>query len=90
MLMLTPHHNTTTPQHHTLSIATRTVMNMKLSCKEEGLPENTIAAFDKAVLCRADQLELDVWLTKDGEVVVFHDKDFKRMTNGKDSRGVVI
>ena len=65
-------------------------MNMKLSCKEEGLPENTIAAFDKAVLCRADQLELDVWLTKDGEVVVFHDKDFKRMTNGKDSRGVVI
>lgn len=41
-------------------------------------PENSLAAFRKA----ADQwfgMELDVQLTKDGKLVVFHDFDMKRM-----------
>ena len=41
-------------------------------------PENSLAAFRKAV----DQgfgIELDVQLTKDGKLVVFHDFDLKRM-----------
>ena len=38
-----------------------------------GIPENTVAAFKRALDCGADVLELDVWLTKDGQVVVFQD-----------------
>lgn len=37
-------------------------------------PENTPAAFDLALAEGADGLELDLQLTKDDQVVVFHDK----------------
>lgn len=47
----------------------------------EGLPENSIAAF-KDALKHADILELDVWLTKDNEIIIHHDDTYKRMTNG--------
>ncbi|HUO92191.1 MAG TPA: glycerophosphodiester phosphodiesterase family protein [Rhizomicrobium sp.] len=40
-------------------------------------PENTLAAFEAAVRLGADGAELDVQLTKDGEVVVFHDHRLK-------------
>lgn len=40
-------------------------------------PENTIAAFADAVARGADGAELDVQLTRDGEVVVFHDNRLK-------------
>jgi glycerophosphoryl diester phosphodiesterase len=36
-------------------------------------PENTLAAFAHALMMGADGAELDVQLTRDGEVVVFHD-----------------
>ncbi len=42
-----------------------------------GVPENSMAAFDMAVK-NGYGIELDVQLTKDGEVVVFHDYDLKR------------
>ncbi|MFT4412834.1 glycerophosphodiester phosphodiesterase [Fredinandcohnia humi] len=45
-------------------------------------PENTIAAFDKAVELKADYIELDVQMTKDGELVVIHDPMIDRTTNG--------
>lgn len=45
-------------------------------------PENTMAAFEKAVEMRADMIELDITLTKDGEIVILHDEDLKRTTNG--------
>jgi len=48
--------------------------------REEGLPENTIAAFKDAVAAGADIVELDVWLTKDGKIVVHHDESLARMT----------
>jgi len=44
-------------------------------------PENTIAAFDKALALGADGLELDVRLTRDGTVVVHHDARLERTTN---------
>jgi len=47
----------------------------------EGLPENSIAAFKDASKV-AHILELDVWLTKDGEVIVHHDDTLHRMTGG--------
>ena len=50
-----------------------------------GIPENTLAAFQHAVESKADILEFDVWLTKDGQVVIFHDNDLERMTGVKGS-----
>jgi len=46
-------------------------------------PENTMAAFRGALDIEADMMELDVLLSKDGEVVVIHDATLKRTTNGK-------
>jgi glycerophosphoryl diester phosphodiesterase len=43
-------------------------------------PENTIAAVRKAIEDWADWIEIDVQETADGEVVVFHDRDFRRLT----------
>lgn len=38
----------------------------------EGVPENTISAFERAVGIGADAIEMDVRLAKDGVAVVFH------------------
>lgn len=46
-------------------------------------PENTLAAFQKAADLGADGVELDIQLTKDGEIVVIHDEIVDRTTNGK-------
>ncbi len=46
------------------------------------VPENTMAAFRNAVDLGADWLELDVQMTKDGELVVIHDETVDRTTNG--------
>lgn len=42
-------------------------------------PENTLAAFRMARELGADGVELDVRLTRDGEVVVFHDENLRRV-----------
>ena len=42
-------------------------------------PENTLLAFEKAWEAGADGIELDVRATKDGQLVVFHDADLKRL-----------
>jgi glycerophosphoryl diester phosphodiesterase len=41
-------------------------------------PENTLAAFREAWNQKADGIELDIWLTKDGRIVVIHDGSTKR------------
>ena len=45
-------------------------------------PENTMAAFEKAVELGADGIELDVQLTKDGELVGIHDETIDRVSDG--------
>ena len=45
-------------------------------------PENTLAAFKKAIEVGSDMIELDVHLSKDGEVIVIHDDTLKRTTTG--------
>lgn len=62
----------------------RNIAHRGLHCIEKGIPENSIAAFNAA--CEAGYgSELDVQLTKDGQVVVFHDDDLKRVC-GVDAR----
>lgn len=46
------------------------------------MPENTLLGFSQAVEDGVDGLELDVHLTKDGEVLVIHDERLDRTTNG--------
>ncbi|MBR4768564.1 MAG: glycerophosphodiester phosphodiesterase [Lachnospiraceae bacterium] len=50
---------------------------------DNGIPENSLPAFQNAV-DHGFGIELDVQLSKDGEVMVFHDDNLKRMT-GKDA-----
>jgi glycerophosphoryl diester phosphodiesterase len=45
-------------------------------------PENTISAFDIAVSLGADYIEVDVQMTKDGQLVAMHDVTVDRTTNG--------
>ena len=44
-------------------------------------PENTMLAFQKAWEAGSDGIELDVQLTKDGELVVIHDETLDRTTD---------
>lgn len=44
-------------------------------------PENTMAAFELAERLGADFIELDVRMSKDGELAVIHDKTLDRTTN---------
>jgi len=46
-------------------------------------PENTLRSFRKALEIGVDAVELDVRKTKDNQLVVIHDADIKRTTNGK-------
>src|SRR5262245_13772350 len=45
-------------------------------------PENTLAAFRRAVALGIEYIELDVHLSRDGHVVVIHDVTLERTTNG--------
>lgn len=49
----------------------------------EYAPENTFAAFEKALDLNFDYIELDIRLTKDHRLVVIHDGDVSRTTNGE-------
>lgn len=49
----------------------------------EVAPENTLLAFEKAIEMGADGIELDVQMTKDGELVVIHDETINRTSDGK-------
>ena len=46
-------------------------------------PENTMMAFQKAIEAQCDGIELDLHLTRDGEIIVFHDESVDRITNGR-------
>ena len=43
-------------------------------------PENTLASVKLAWKQHADAVEIDVYLTRDGKIVVIHDKNTKRTT----------
>mgnify|MGYP001568243544 CR=1 FL=1 len=45
-------------------------------------PENTLSSFKYALKLKCPYIECDVRLTKDKQVVIIHDKDLERTTNG--------
>src|SRR5512140_205883 len=45
-------------------------------------PENTMAAFRKAIAAGVDMIELDVRMSKDYHLIVLHDSTVRRTTNG--------
>ena len=46
-------------------------------------PENTMLAFREAEKVGTDGIELDVQLSRDGQIVIIHDETLNRTTNGK-------
>ena len=56
-------------------------------CAHRGLshacPENTLPAFGAALALGVHEIELDLWLTRDGVPVVCHDPGVDRTTNGE-------
>lgn len=45
-------------------------------------PENSLPAFGAAVGMGAEEIEFDLWYTKDGEIVSIHDKTLDRVSDG--------
>jgi glycerophosphoryl diester phosphodiesterase len=58
------------------------VLNMAHQGGEAELPSNTMYAFRKALRAGADTLELDVHATRDGRLIVMHDWQVDRTTDG--------
>ncbi len=50
-------------------------------------PENTLAAFRKALELGVDALEMDLHVTRDGVVVIIHDETLDRTTDGRGDVG---
>jgi glycerophosphoryl diester phosphodiesterase len=46
-------------------------------------PENTIAAFERAIEHRADAIQLDIHMSRDEQPVVIHDFTLERTTDGR-------
>jgi len=46
-------------------------------------PENTLASIKKAIDLGADGFEVDVFRCLTGEIVLFHDKELNKLTNGE-------
>lgn len=59
-----------------------TFMNIAHRGASAYAPENTFAAFDKALALGADHAEMDVHFSGDGHIVVIHDDTVDRTTDG--------
>lgn len=46
-------------------------------------PENSLAAIENSIRLGADVVELDIQKTKDGQLILMHDKTLDRTTTGK-------
>ncbi len=62
------------------------IMKYPRTCAHRGFntiaPENSLPAFGAAVAMGAEEIEFDLWFTKDGEVVSIHDPTLDRVSNG--------
>jgi len=68
------------------SVGTKTAAPYPRVVAHRGLsgacPENTLPAFAAAIALGADEIELDLWASSDGELVVCHDAKVDRTSNG--------
>lgn len=64
--------------HPLLDLSARPVVGHRGNCAHA--PENTLVSFRQALALGVDALEFDVRITRDGEVVVFHDATVRRTT----------
>ncbi|MCP4641490.1 MAG: glycerophosphodiester phosphodiesterase family protein [bacterium] len=65
------------------TVADRPVM---ISCHrgaKQYVPENTVAAFEKAIRLGVEYVEIDVRTTRDGQYYILHDSTVNRTTNAK-------
>ena len=46
-------------------------------------PENSMPAFGAAIAMGAEEIEFDLWYTKDGEIVSLHDSTLQRVSDGE-------
>ncbi len=60
----------------------RQLMIMGHRGAREIVPENTLAAYGLAIQAGVDAIEIDVHLTRDGELAVMHDAGLERTTDG--------
>lgn len=62
------------------------VMGYPRICAHRGFntiaPENSMAAFGAAIAMGAEEIEFDLWWTKDGEIVSIHDDRLDRVSDG--------
>ena len=62
------------------------VMPYPRTCAHRGFntiaPDNSMPAFGAAVAMGADEIEFDLWYTKDGEIVSLHDPTLERVSTG--------
>jgi len=72
----------TTAQAANRWIEPKRPLNIAHQGGEDEFPSNTMYAFRKALRVGADMLELDIGVTKDGEVIVMHDTTVDGKTNG--------
>ena len=64
---------------------TRTLVRRPYYVAHRGLPsaapENTLPAYELAIAAGADLVECDIYITKDGEIILLHDDYFARTTD---------
>ena len=62
------------------------IMPYPRTCAHRGFntiaPENSLPAFGAAIAMGAEEIEFDLWFTKDGEIVSIHDRVLDRVSNG--------
>jgi len=62
------------------------IMPYPRTCAHRGFntvaPENSMAAFGAAIAMGAEEIEFDLWQTKDGEIVSIHDATLERVSDG--------
>ena len=54
-----------------------------------GVPENSLAAFEQAIDLGADMIEFDVRRTRDGELILFHDREIAGLAVASLSRSEI-
>lgn len=64
-----------------------TIMPYPRICAHRGFntiaPENSMPAFGAAIAMGAEEIEFDLWTTKDGEIVSIHDATLERVSDGE-------